>query len=50
MKGNTTFVKCRWPDEDPLHIGDLERKLDPPKFPKEEVEFPKRLFDGLRLK
>ena len=50
--GNTTFAKCGWPaDEDPVHIGDFERKVDPPKFLKgEKVEFPKGLFDGLRLK
>ena len=34
LTGNTTFAKCGWPDEDPVHIGDFERKVDPPKFPK----------------
>ena len=32
LTGNTTFVKRRRPDEDLVHIGDLERKVDPPTF------------------
>ena len=50
LTGNTTFVKRRRPDENIVHIGDLERKVDPPKFKWGEVEFPNGLFDGLRLK
>ena len=40
LTGNTTFVKRRRPDEDLLHIGDLERKVDPPTFKGGKLSFP----------